>query len=50
MLSEQLAKVLGDQDVAQQMRERGLTQASQFSWIKAGAETADIYREVLDQR
>jgi glycosyltransferase involved in cell wall biosynthesis len=44
--SEALLRVLSDSELAEQMRARGLVQASHFSWEKTAAETLALYREV----
>jgi hypothetical protein len=31
------------------MRERGLQQARQFSWERAGEEMVDVYRQALEE-
>jgi glycosyltransferase involved in cell wall biosynthesis len=33
-----------------QLRDRGLTRATEFTWGATGAATLDVYREVAEQR
>ena len=46
-LSAQLTAVLDDEGLAAHMRAAGLSQASTFSWPRAGQATADVYRKAL---
>ncbi len=46
-LTTHLATVLDDQGLADVMGQKGLVQARQFSWQKAGEETAGVYRRAL---
>lgn len=46
-LAERITAVLQDGALAATMREKGLAQASQFSWARAGVETAVSYRRAL---
>jgi len=41
-----MAKVLSSESLRAEMRTRGLSQASKFSWDKMASETLEIYREV----
>ncbi len=43
---EAIARVLSDDALRAQMRERGLLQAARFSWEQAARQTADLYRRV----
>lgn len=49
-LVKQITAVLDNQELAGTMRERGLRQAQQFSWERAGRETAEVYRRALTNR
>jgi len=44
-----LTRVLTDEPLRAQMRERGLAQAARFTWEKTARETLDVYRMVLEQ-
>lgn len=46
-LAERMASVLNDPAISARMRERGLAQAAQFSWERAGRETAVAYRHAI---
>jgi glycosyltransferase involved in cell wall biosynthesis len=46
-LADQLATVLDNPRIAAEMRECGLRQAARFSWVRAGEETAAVYRQAL---
>ncbi len=46
-LAERITAVLQDPVLAATMRDKGLAQAQQFSWEKAGVETAVSYRRAL---
>lgn len=46
-LAEQMTAVLQDKTLAESMRVKGLHQAQQFSWEKAGRETAVSYHRAL---
>lgn len=43
-----LGEVWDDPDLREEMRTRGLRQASQFSWHKAAESTVQVYRRVAD--
>lgn len=49
-LAEAMRQVLGDQGLREQLRERGLQQARQFSWEKIAQQTITVYQQVLDTR
>jgi glycosyltransferase involved in cell wall biosynthesis len=46
-LAERMAAVLNDAALSRSMRQKGLEQARQFSWERAGRETAAVYRRAL---
>jgi len=46
---EAIARVLTDDALRAQMRERGLAHAARFSWELAARQTADLYRRVAGQ-
>lgn len=46
-LADCLTAVLHNPDLAATMRARGLAQAQQFNWEKAGRETAEVYRKAV---
>ncbi len=46
-LAERMASVLNDPAISARMREKGLAQAAQFSWERAGRETAVVYRHAM---
>lgn len=46
-LAERIAAVLDDDARAATMRARGVAQAQQFSWARAGRETAAVYQRAL---
>lgn len=46
-LAERITAVLTNPDLAAAMREKGLQQASRFSWARAGQETAVVYQRAL---
>lgn len=46
-LSYAMYKVLTDNSLKEQMREKGLGQAAKFSWEKCARETLEVYKEVL---
>lgn len=46
-LADAIQKVLEDQALAQDMRQRGLKRANLFSWQRCAQETAAVYRQVL---
>jgi glycosyltransferase involved in cell wall biosynthesis len=48
-LLERLTAVLPDPHLAANMRTQGLAHASQFSWERAGRETAAVYQRVLER-
>jgi glycosyltransferase involved in cell wall biosynthesis len=49
-LAERMDAVLDDPALLTKMHEQGLLQAQQFSWQRAGRETAAVYRKALLQR
>lgn len=46
-LTDRLTAVLHNPDLAATMRDKGLIQARQFNWEKAGRETAEVYRKAM---
>jgi glycosyltransferase involved in cell wall biosynthesis len=46
-LHDALRRVLSSQELADDLRQRGLTQAAQFSWERAAHETLAIYRRLM---
>jgi glycosyltransferase involved in cell wall biosynthesis len=48
-LTERMALLLTDTAVSDQLRQQGPIQARQFSWARAGQETAVIYQKLLNQ-
>ncbi len=45
--ADALARVLGDDSAAQDLRRRGFARAAGFSWEEAARATRDVYREAL---
>lgn len=48
-LAERMAAVLDNVELATSMRKKGFAQAAQFSWARAGRETALVYQRALAQ-
>jgi len=48
-LADRMTAVLQDPSLAATMREKGLVQAQQFSWARAGVETAVAYQRALER-
>ncbi len=48
-LTGALARVVTDRALADEMRARGLQQASKFDWARAAQETTRVYRQVLEE-
>ena len=46
-LAEGLYTLLTDADLRASQRQRGLARAAEFSWSRAAAETAALYRQVM---
>ena len=46
-LAEGLYTLLTDADLRASQRQRGLARAAEFSWPRAAAETAALYRQVM---
>lgn len=46
-LAEAMGRVLGDSGLANELREKGLRRAAEFSWRRCAAETLAVYRELL---
>jgi glycosyltransferase involved in cell wall biosynthesis len=46
-LTEAIDRVIRDSTLREDMRHRGLQQATRFSWDRAASETAAVYREAL---
>jgi glycosyltransferase involved in cell wall biosynthesis len=46
-LSAALAQIVGNASLRQDLRHRGLAQASCFSWDRCAAETLDVYEDIL---
>ena len=49
-LTVALRRVLADADLRLDLKQRGLARAQQFSWTRAAAELADLYRGLIPQR
>jgi alpha-1,3-rhamnosyl/mannosyltransferase len=49
-LATLLDRVLNDNALSDDLRERGLRRATSFSWERTAAGTADIYHELVDRR
>jgi glycosyltransferase involved in cell wall biosynthesis len=49
-LADRMATVLFDGELSARMRQRGIEQASRFSWQRAGSETVAVYRKVLSAK
>jgi glycosyltransferase involved in cell wall biosynthesis len=49
-LADAIVRALTDEALRAQMIARGLTQAAQFSWERAGRETVALYRALLESR
>jgi glycosyltransferase involved in cell wall biosynthesis len=47
-LAEAMRRVLGDEALRQEMRERGLRRAQGFSWTKTAQETVQVYRRTME--
>ncbi|MCG2769436.1 MAG: glycosyltransferase family 1 protein, partial [Anaerolineae bacterium] len=47
-MSASITRVLRDESLREEMRSRGLAQASRFSWKRAARETMEVYDRVLD--
>jgi glycosyltransferase involved in cell wall biosynthesis len=48
-IARALGRVLTEEPLRAQMRERGLAQAARFTWDRAARETLEVYRKVLAQ-
>jgi glycosyltransferase involved in cell wall biosynthesis len=48
-LADALVAVLGDPDLRDDLRRRGLARAAEFSWERTAAETLAVYREAVAQ-
>lgn len=46
-LANGMARVLDDTALARRLRRQGLAQAQHFTWERAAAQTADVYRRIL---
>lgn len=47
-IAEAMQRVLADTALRQEMRQRGLARAQQFTWERTARETAAVYRQVLE--
>jgi glycosyltransferase involved in cell wall biosynthesis len=41
-------RILNDDELRDEMRDKGLRQAARFSWTRAARETLEIYRQVFE--
>lgn len=46
-MADAMRRMLEDGDLAQELRERGLARAAQFSWERTARETVKVYEQVL---
>jgi len=49
-LAEAMRRVLGDEVLRREMRERGLQRAKSFSWMKTAQETVQVYQRAMECR
>jgi glycosyltransferase involved in cell wall biosynthesis len=49
-LADAMERLLRDDRLRADQRERGLRRAAQFSWDKAARQTAEVYRRVVEAR
>jgi len=47
-LAEAMRRALSDAGLRQEMRERGLQRARDFSWTKTAQETVQVYRRMME--
>jgi glycosyltransferase involved in cell wall biosynthesis len=47
-IASAMLRLLEDPDLAQDLRQKGLTRARQFTWERTARETLAVYHEVLD--
>ena len=47
-LAETMRRVLDDEALRREMRERGLQRAKGFSWTKTAQETVQVYRRAME--
>jgi alpha-1,3-rhamnosyl/mannosyltransferase len=48
-LAEAMARVLGDAGLRARLSRQGIDRAARFSWRRCAAETAEVYRSVLQR-
>ncbi len=46
-MADGIERVLGDPDLQEELRRRGLERAAQFTWERAARQTVEVYRKVL---
>ncbi len=46
-IADAIRRVLGDEGLAAELRERGRARAPEFSWARTAAQTLDVYEELL---
>lgn len=46
-VEEAILRIIGNPSLRKEMREKGLVQASRFSWERTARETLEVYREVV---
>ena len=46
-IRNKLREVMGDNDLREEMIEKGFTQVKKFSWEKAAQQTSDVYRQLI---
>jgi glycosyltransferase involved in cell wall biosynthesis len=49
-LADAMERLLRDDRLRADLRERGLQRAAQFSWEKAARQTAEVYHRVVEAR
>ena len=49
-IAQAMRRILADPELAQDLRERGLARAAQFSWERTARETIAVYEKVLAER
>ena len=48
-MTNALAEVLGNEDLRNDLRKKGLVQAKKFSWKRCAKETMDIFNKMIDE-
>ena len=49
-IAEKMSEIISDQNLRQNLQQKGLIQIKKYSWQKTAEKTLTVYREVLEEK